>query len=320
MFNIELDNVERTFFVAQRQGLLRRDKRMIRAVSGLDFTVNEGEFVGYLGKNGAGKSTTIKILTGILRPTSGKVRVCGMDPFTERKKVAYRFGAMFGQRQQLWWDLPLVDSLDQLHLIYNVPDNTYRKRLAELVDVLDLGNFLKVPVRQLSLGQRIRGELAGAMVHHPEILFLDEPTIGLDYLARERVRDFLAQTNRDHGVTILLTTHDLADLQRMISRLIVLERGEVISDGPLSALFEKYGLERTMTVDFRDPVAPIHVDGARTVEVDGCRQVFRFMAKRISSALLIERIADQAEVVDLTVKEPDVEDLVRVIGSTSGES
>ncbi|HWF79835.1 MAG TPA: ATP-binding cassette domain-containing protein [Streptosporangiaceae bacterium] len=315
---IELKHVTRLFLVHERKGVFRRERRTVEAVRDISFSIAPGEFVGYLGANGAGKSTTIKMLTGILAPSSGEIRVCGKDPFRSRREIAYHFGAMFGQRMQLWWDLPLIDSFDQLHYIYRVPDDQYRARLAELVEILDLSSFLKVAVRQLSLGQRIRGELAAAMIHTPAILFLDEPTIGLDLVAKERVREFLTQINRRHGITIMLTTHDMADLERMCSRLIVLADGQTVSDGPLDELFGAYKLERTLTVDLSEPCESMIIPGARSVSVDGPRQVFRFVAQDLSSADLIAQVAARAKIIDLTLKEPDVEDLVRAI--TKAES
>ena len=214
---IEVEGLSKRFVV--RRGRFRRERHVIEAVNEISFRVERGELLGYLGPNGAGKSTTIKMLTGILVPTAGRVSVAGLDQSRKRIELARRIGAMFGQRVQLWWDLPLVDSFELLRHIYKVPSERYRAQLARFRDVLELDPFLHTPVRQLSLGQRIRGELTAAMLHGPELLFLDEPTIGLDVVAKQRVRDFLVEINREEGVTVLLTTHDLGDIERLCERL-----------------------------------------------------------------------------------------------------
>src|SRR5438045_5775672 len=212
---VEVEWLTKEFVVLR--GKLRRERIVVEAVKDISFRVERGELLGYLGPNGAGKSTTIKMLTGILVPSGGRVSVAGLDPSRRRIEVARRIGAMFGQRIQLWWDLPLIDSFDLLRHIYRVPEARYRANLARFREVLDLDPFLHTPVRQLSLCQRIRGELSAVMLHDPEIVFLDEPTIGLDVVAKERVREFLTRANRERGVTVMLTTHDLADIERLCS-------------------------------------------------------------------------------------------------------
>jgi ABC-2 type transport system ATP-binding protein len=283
---------------------------VVQAVRNLSFTVERGEMVGYIGPNGAGKSTTIKMLTGILVPTGGRVSVAGMEPSRQRVELAKRIGAMFGQRIQLWWDLPLLDSFDLLRHIYRVPADRYRASLERFRDVLDLDPFLHTPVRQLSLGQRIRGELTAAMLHGPELLFLDEPTIGLDVVAKQRVRDFLVEINRRDEVTVLLTTHDLGDIERLCERLLVIDHGSLIWDGPIAELRDRYGDERTLVVDLEEPAPPLQVEGARVERVEGPRQWLRF---RGSAAELTARVAAAARVVDLQIAEPDIEEIVRRI-------
>jgi ABC-2 type transport system ATP-binding protein len=276
----------------------------------ISFRVERGELLGYLGPNGAGKSTTIKMLTGILVPTSGHVSVAGLDPSQRRIELARRIGAMFGQRIQLWWDLPLLDSFELLRHIYKVPADRYRTNLARFRDVLDLDPFLHTPVRQLSLGQRIRGELTAAMLHGPELLFLDEPTIGLDVVAKQRVRDFLIEINRERGVTVLLTTHDLGDIERLCKRLLVIDHGSLIWDGQIEDLKQRYGAERLLIVDLEAPVPPLEIEGARVEKVDGPRQWLRF---RGPAAELTARVAASARLVDLQITEPDIEEIVRRI-------
>jgi ABC-2 type transport system ATP-binding protein len=310
---IEVDGLSKRFVV--RRGRMRRERHVVEAVRDISFRVERGELLGYLGPNGAGKSTTIKMLTGILVPSAGRVSVAGLDPSRRRIELARRIGAMFGQRIQLWWDLPLHDSFELLRHIYRVPPDRYRERLARLRDVLELDPFLATPVRQLSLGQRIRGELAAAMLHGPELLFLDEPTIGLDVVAKQRVRDFLVEINREDGVTVMLTTHDLGDIERLCNRLLVIDHGSLIWDGGIPELKERYGGERTLVIDLEEPAPPLEVDGAVVDRVDGPRQWLRF---RGSASELTARVAQAARLVDLQVAEPDIEEIVRRIYAQTG--
>jgi ABC-2 type transport system ATP-binding protein len=310
---IELDRVEKTFVVHERRGRVRRARREVKAVDGVSFAVEEGSMVGYVGPNGAGKSTTVKMLTGVLVPSGGRVTVAGLDPVRQRVKLARRIGVVFGQRVQLWWDLPLRDSFELLRHIYRVPKPRYRENLDRFVELLELGPLLATPVRQLSLGQRMRGELTAAMLHDPEILFLDEPTIGLDVVAKTRVREFLASVNREHGTTVLLTTHDLGDIERLCRRLIVLDRGHVIYDGDLAALKVRYGPERTLVVDLEEPAPPLDIPGTRVVRVEGPRQWLSFRRDEVSAARVTAAVAERARLVDLALEEPDIEDVVRRI-------
>jgi len=307
---IRLDDVEREFVVHRREGRIRRRREMVRAVDGISFSVDAGEIVGYIGPNGAGKSTTIKILTGILMPTGGRVRVAGLDPQRSRTELAMRIGVVFGQRNQLWWDLPLRDSFELLRYVYRVPADRHGRRLAEFVELLDLGPFLDTPVRQLSLGQKMRGEITAALLHDPSILYLDEPTIGLDVVSKSRVREFLARINRELGVTVILTTHDLADVERLCSRLMVIDHGRLVYDGTVDDLKSRHGEYRTLVVDLEHPGPALEVDGAEVVRVEGPRQWLRFHRDRTTAAELIAGIARSTPVLDLTVEEPLIEDVI----------
>ena len=307
---IEVERLSKQFVV--RRGRMRRERVVVEAVREISFSVARGELLGYLGPNGAGKSTTIKMLTGILVPSSGHVTVAGLDPSRRRVELARRIGAMFGQRVQLWWDLPLGDSFELLRHIYRVPADRYRANLARFREVLELDPFLQTPVRQLSLGQRIRGELTAAMLHDPELLFLDEPTIGLDVVAKQRVREFLVDLNRERGVTVLLTTHDLGDIERLCTRLLVIDHGTLIWDGGIAELRERYGSERTLVVDLEEPVPPLEVEGAEVERVEGARQWLRFQG---AAGELTGRVAQAARLVDLQITEPDIEEIVRRIYS-----
>jgi ABC-2 type transport system ATP-binding protein len=310
---IETSDLRKVFSLRVRRGRLRRERRRVEAVAGISLEIERGELVGYVGPNGAGKSTTVKMLTGILVPSDGHVRVAGLEPSRRRIELARRIGVMFGQRSQLWWDLPLRDSFELLRHIYRVPEDAYRRNHAEFVDALELEPILDTPVRQLSLGQRIRGELTAAMLHGPEIVFLDEPTIGLDVVAKQAVRDFLTRVNRDRGVTVLLTSHDLGDIERLCKRLIVIDRGRLIYDGGLDALKRRYGTDRTLVVDLEEPAPPLEVPGAEVVRVEGPRQWLRFSRDEVSAAELTAAVAARASVVDLAIEETEIDEIVRRI-------
>ncbi|MEJ2854660.1 MULTISPECIES: ABC transporter ATP-binding protein [unclassified Saccharothrix] len=311
---IEVRELCREFTVTTKAGRFRRTRTTVRAVDSVSFDVAAGEAVGYVGPNGAGKSTTIKMLTGILVPTSGHVRVAGVDPSRARRDLARRIGVVFGQRSQLWWDLPLRDSFDLLRSIYRVDARDHARRLDECVGLLDLAGFLDRPVRQLSLGQRMRGEVTAALLHGPELLVLDEPTIGLDLESKERLREFLADLNTSRGTTLLLTTHDLDDIERLCPRLVVIDRGTVLADGPLEALRAEVVPERVLVVDLEKPAEPLEgVPGVIDVrsELGGLRQHLTFRKDRTTAAAVIAAVAARAEVHDLVVEEPEIDDVVR---------
>jgi ABC-2 type transport system ATP-binding protein len=308
---IEVSDLRKTFTVYRRAGRLRRERRQVTAVDGVSFSVEPGEMVGYIGPNGAGKSTTIKMLTGILVPSSGWLLVAGLTPARRRTELAKRIGVVFGNRTQLWWDLPLRDSFELLRHIYRVPGADHRRRIAELRGLLDLDPFLDTPVRQLSLGQRMRGELTAALLHAPDVLFLDEPTVGLDIVSKARVRDFLAQLNRERGVTTLLTTHDLSDIERLCPRMVIIDRGRVLYDGGTAEIAARFGAERTLVVDLAETRPPLHLARGSVVRTDGPRQWIRFRSEEMTAAALIAAISEQAQLVDLSIEEPDIEEVVR---------
>jgi len=314
---VETHDLRKTFRVYRRASgplrLLRRDPIDVQAVAGVSFAIRPGEMVGYIGPNGAGKSTTVKMLTGILQPSGGTARVAGLDPSRARRDLAKRIGVVFGQRTQLWWDLPLRDSFDLLRHIYRVPPGAYASQLRLFAELLALDEFLDTPVRQLSLGQRMRGDLAAALLHEPSVLFLDEPTIGLDVVAKARMREFLARLNRERGVTVLLTTHDMADIERLCSRMLIIDHGRVIYDGSLAAIRDLHGQERTVVVYLEESGPPLSIPGACVVRVEGPRQWLRFRRDEATAAQVIGRVAATARLLDLTVEEPAIEDIVRRI-------
>src|SRR3954469_21358799 len=290
---VELHDVAKTFTVAVRRGRIRRERREVHAVAGVSLSIDAGAMVGYIGPNGAGKSTTIKMLTGILVPTSGQVRVAGLDPSRQRVDVARNIGVLFGHPTQLWWDLPLLDSFSLLRHIYRVPQATFDDNLARFRELLKLDELLPIPVRQLSLGQRMRGELAAVLLHDPAILFLDEPTIGLDPVSKESVRTFLVELNRQRGTTVLLTTHDLVDVERLCDRLVIIDPGPIIEDGSVSEIKRRYGGERTLVVDLVEPGPALQVNGADVVRVEGPRQWLRFRSDGLTAAELLAEVTSR---------------------------
>jgi ABC-2 type transport system ATP-binding protein len=307
---IETVGLRKEFVVSAKVGRFRRERRTVAAVDGVDLRVEPGETLGYLGPNGAGKSTTLKMLTGVLTPSAGRIRVCGLVPVPQRTQLARRIGVVFGQRSQLWWDLPLRDSFALLRHIYRVPAAEHAKRLAECVELLDLGPTLAVPVRQLSLGQRMRGELTAALLHRPEVLFLDEPTIGLDVVSKQAVRGFLAELGERGDTTLILTTHDLADIERLCRRLVIIDHGRVVHDGTAEELHARYGSRRRVVVDLDEPLpSAVSLPGVTLVSADGLRLVYE-LADGASAGPLVARLAALAPLRDLAVEEPAIEDVI----------
>jgi ABC-2 type transport system ATP-binding protein len=283
------------------------------AVQGVTMSLDAGELVGYIGPNGAGKSTTIKMLTGILVPSSGEIVVDGLVPYRERKRNARNIGVVFGQRSQLYWDLPLVESFELLRAIYHVPRDRYKRNLEIFGELLDLGSFLKTPVRQLSLGQRMRGDFAAAMLHDPRIVYLDEPTIGLDVVAKDAIRTFIAEVNRERGTTFILTTHDLADVERLCRRIVLIDQGRLVYDGEVETLKEQYGTHRTLVVEFAETVGDVTIPGAEVESREGLTARYKFDRRTISADQLIRRVADAYAISDVTLEEPDLESIIRTI-------
>jgi ABC-2 type transport system ATP-binding protein len=289
------------------------------AVDHVSFHIAEGEFVGYVGPNGAGKSTTIKMMCGVLVPTGGVLHVDGLVPSKERRQLATRMGVVFGQRSQLWWDLPLRHSFKLVASLYKVDPARFRVRLDHLTDLLELGPLLDVPVRALSLGQRMRGELAAAVLPAPRVLFLDEPTIGLDVEAKASVRSFLADMNREDGTTVVLTTHDLGDIVQLCRRMLIIDHGRVIYDGTIEGLKDAYATGRGLVVDLRGPEPPV-VAGATLLRSEGRRHWLEVPRDQRVPEVVARLLADH-DVEDLRLEEPDIEDLIRRIyreGSVPG--
>jgi ABC-2 type transport system ATP-binding protein len=327
MSHIFVEDLRKTFFVSERssgffgslQGLVRRKTRKIHALTGVSFSLEQGELVGYIGPNGAGKSTTIKILSGILVPSSGKCIIGGRTPWKDRIQHVGRIGVVFGQRTQLWWDLPVIESFDLLRDIYRVPHSEYRKTREEMIDLLGLSSFMSTPVRQLSLGQRMRCDFAAAMLHRPEILFLDEPTIGLDAVSKLAVRKFIKSLNKNHMVTTILTTHDMDDIETLCDRVIIIGRGEILCDGTLATLRSQVSSRRFLRIDLTNDDFVFEKEGVSIVSKEGRTVTLAFDPTKLSATSLISQITSEHEVEDLFVENPPIEEIVAELYAKSGE-
>lgn len=298
----------------------RRGAPALTALDAMTFQIQPGEAVGYIGANGAGKSTTIKMLTGILAPTAGTARTCGLDPMRERRKLARRIGVVFGQRSQLWWDLPLRESFDILAAIHSIEPRRAARRIDRLAELLEMGPTLGQPVRSLSLGQRMRAEVAAALLHEPELVILDEPTIGLDVLSKARLREFLIEQRREHGTTLFLTTHDMGDIERLCERVLVVDHGRLAFDGTLTGLAATVGVDRVLVVDLDERAEPLHgIPHTQWLgsDGDGVRQRLAFDAADTTAAAVLAAVAQRATVRDLRIEEPDIEQVVRRIYTAS---
>ena len=315
---IVTENLTKTFRVAERRrgalgkvaGLFHRQWRTVEALRGINFKLDEDELLGLIGPNGAGKSTTIKILCGILEPSAGGCEVGGLVPWRERVKHVARIGAVFGQRTQLWWDLPVIESFELLRDIYRVPEDRYRKTSSALIDLLDLSRLLDTPVRQLSLGQRMRCELAASMIHEPRVLFLDEPTIGLDAVAKLAVREFVKTLNRERGVTVILTTHDMHDIEALAERVIVIGKGVILADGSLTSLRRGALAERRLRVQFAGEVETVNVAGATVRRVQDRSVELSFDPRVTSAHQLIAHVAAAFDVEDIHLEDPPIEEAI----------
>ena len=318
MPQIVVEDLVKTFRIAERspgiwgalRGIMHRRYRTVSALDGVSFEIEPGELVGYIGPNGAGKSTTVKVISGILVPDSGRCEILGRVPWRERVDHVRDIGVVFGQRTQLWWDLPVVESFELLREIYRVPADDYAGTLDELVQVMDLSPLMDVPVRQLSLGQRMRCDLAAALLHRPSILFLDEPTIGLDAVSKLAFRDFIKRFNRERGVTVILTTHDMDDIEALCTRVMVIGEGLILYDGALEALRERIAPERRLIVDLAEPDGVVSDTDAAVIRREGRRVHLSFDPRRIPPADLIARIASRHLVRDLFVESPPIEEIV----------
>ena len=318
---IEVQYLSKTFYVRRRESGLKKaaaalfkKREPVPALQDISFSVADGEMVGYIGPNGAGKSTTIKVMTGVLTPDHGICRIDGRTPWKERKAHVARIGVVFGQRSQLWWDLPVNDSFDLIRDIYRVPEDRYRKNVRELSEMLSLGEILKTPARQLSLGQRMRCEIAASLLHDPKVLFLDEPTIGLDAASKLAVREFIRSLNRTRGTTILLTTHDMQDIEALTRRIILIGKGRILLDGPLEDLKEILSPVRTVIASGREKAGALSLpEGVSLLSRQGEGNVRLTLSAdtRLSPVpALIESLSRQMELSDLSVEQASMDEVV----------
>tara|TARA_B100000959_G_scaffold152202_1_gene159557 strand:- start:35009 stop:36037 length:1029 start_codon:yes stop_codon:yes gene_type:complete len=324
---IKVDNLRREFKVAEaKEGILgsflnlfSRKERIVKAVDGITFDIGIGEFVGYVGENGAGKSTTIKMLTGILTPTNGSVEVAGIIPYENRIENAFNIGVVFGQRTQLWWDLPARDSFDLLRAIYRLPQERYERNFRELTEALDLSKLLTVPVRKLSLGQRMRCDLAASMLHNPKILFLDEPTIGLDLIAKDAVRKFLKFINHTRDVTIILTTHDMEDIEALCERIIIIDEGTIAYDGSTEKLKQDHIHTKILEVEFHDYNPELeNLPMLEVIKSEANKKWLRYNLDGTSMHDIISTLFRDYCVKDLSIHEPKVSDVIKAIYKNGG--
>lgn len=318
MPQISLNNISKTFIVREKlqgkhaglRSLVKRNKKEVHAIKDLSFDINEGELIGYIGPNGAGKSTTVKIMSGILTPDSGECTILDRVPWKERIKHVADIGVVFGQRSQLWWDVAVDDSFDLLKDIYKIENSKYKKRLEQLVDTLNISSYLKTPVRQLSLGQRMRCEIAASVLHEPKILFLDEPTIGLDAVSKLALRKFLLDENSRNGVTMILTTHDMHDIEALCSRVMVIGKGELLFKGKLDELKHKYSNTRCIHVSLESSVnhldIPYEVDIQKVI--DGYNIYFN--PNKAATRKIMSAIAEKLPVNDMYIKEQNIDEII----------
>ncbi len=324
MLAIQVENLTKIFQVSKKdpglggavKALFRPRHEAVRAVDGISFQVEPGEMVGYIGVNGAGKSTTIKLLTGILVPSGGEVQVLGRDPHRQRVANAADIGVVFGQRTQLWWDLAFIESLSLVGKIYDVEPRRYQERLALFTELLDLGELMRVPIRQMSLGQKMRAELAATLIHDPKVVYLDEPTIGLDLIVKERIRDFIKEQNREQGVTVVLTTHDLGDIEELCHRVIIIDAGKLIYDGPLATIKQRFGKYRQITFELCAAAGYLQLPpGAVKLSSEPRQLTLRFDRTLTTASELAAAVMGQIEVTDFSLTEPDLASIIKQIYS-----
>ncbi|MBP1904871.1 ABC-2 type transport system ATP-binding protein [Paenibacillus turicensis] len=318
---IEVSNVTKDFrvfkrekgFAASLKSIITRNYEIKKAVNNINFNIQEGELVGYIGANGAGKSTTIKMLAGILVPTSGLVKVNGKEPYLNRKENAMDIGVVFGQRTQLYWNLPMEETFDLFAKIYKINPKIFRNNVEYYVDLLEMKPFLRTPVRQLSLGQRMRAELAVALLHDPKILYLDEPTIGLDVAVKAKIRNFIKQINKTKKTTVILTTHDMKDIEEVCDRIITINKGEVIFDNTVTAFKNNFNPGHVLTLDLDDKDNKLNDNRLKLLKDEGFRKSFLFNKNDLSVAQAISIISKNYEIKDMQLKEPDIEEAVKYL-------
>ncbi|NYE09509.1 ABC-2 type transport system ATP-binding protein [Bacillus niacini] len=315
---IKVEGITKSFKVAKRStGLLQatkalfyREHTIVEALKDITFSIEPGEIVGYIGPNGAGKSTTIKIMSGILVPDGGKCSIMGFTPWKNRVEYVKNIGVVFGQRSQLWWDVPVIDSFELLKDIYYVPQQEYKSTLDLLIETLDLQDIINSPVRQLSLGQRMRCEIAASLIHNPQILFLDEPTIGLDAVSKIAVRQFIKAINQEKGVTVVLTTHDMNDIEALANRVILIGKGSLLYDGKLEELRKRFGTHKTITADYRKNSNSIDIPGTSIIHWSPEHAVLSIDTEQILTSDVITQLSKKVDLLDVTIESQPIEDII----------
>lgn len=315
---IELKNINKTFRVVKKtsgareafKAMFHREYKEIEALKDLSLKVNEGEIVGYIGPNGAGKSTSIKVMSGILTPDSGECSIMGYTPWKDRRRYVKNIGVVFGQRSQLWWDVPVMDSFLLLKDIYTIPEKMFRENVTMLTEMLHLNEFINQPLRQLSLGQKMRAEIAGSLLHNPQLLFLDEPTIGLDAITKLSVRNFIKTVNKEKGTTIMLTTHDMNDIDAITDRVVLIGKGRILYDGSFEQIKKKYGKNKTLTVSFENEAEPIEISGAILTKTERNQATYTVDTGAVSIAEIINRLSEKKQLTDVDVKSQAIEEIV----------
>lgn len=318
---IDVKGISKTFKISKRSkgipsmiaNTFRPKFEYKKAVNNISFSINEGEMVGFIGPNGAGKSTTIKMLSGILYPDSGEINVAGFVPYKQRKKFVSNIGVVFGQKSQLSWDLPVIDSFELIKHIYRIPDNVYNENLDKFTELLDMSKFINQPVRQLSLGQRMRADIAAALLYSPKIVFFDEPTIGLDVVGKERIREFIRYLNESQKITMIFTTHDMQDIEKTCNRLIIINKGEKLYDGSVAGIKEKYGTSRELDVEFNGKLKVDSIKDVVIKEMEGNKKRFIFENSKVHINELMTDLLTKYNIKDLSIVEPEIEGIIRQV-------
>jgi ABC-2 type transport system ATP-binding protein len=321
--SIEVKNLRKEFkvyekkqgFLSALRNLIDFDYKIVKSVDGIDFSIKKGEMVGFIGPNGAGKSTTIKMLCGILVPTSGEVLVNGLNPSKHRKKVASNIGVVFGQKTQLIWDLPAIESIELLKDIYDIPKEKYKYNMEIFDELLGINEFIQKPVRQLSLGQRMKADICASLIHDPEIIYFDEPTIGLDTIAKENIREFIKKLNKEKNTTVLFTTHDMDDIEKTCNRIIIIDRGQIIYDDNITQLKNNYSTEKLITVQFDRYIEKLNIKGVEIQDGPENKKILKTFDDANQIRNLIDYLFENYTVKDITISDEGIEEIIRKIYS-----
>lgn len=318
---IEVKGVKKEYSIPDREqgfkGMLSHimnpKYKKIQAVNDISFNIAEGEIIGFLGPNGAGKSTTVKMLSGILYPSDGEINVWGVAPYRDRRENSKRIGVVFGQKTQLWWNLPLSESYELLRTIYKIDKTVFRKNIEMFSDILGIQEFIATPVRQLSLGQRMRAEIAASLLHDPKVIYLDEPTIGLDVVVKQKIREFIKESNKEKKTTVILTTHDMKDVEELCNRIIIINKGSLIYDGDISKIKSMYKTERVLKAQLKNVPSNINLVDCKVIQVSGNTAIIAYDQGKSNIVNIIKQLDSEYGVIDVAVSEPDIDEIIRRI-------